>query len=219
MTRPNVTMSLEQVARRLDDAGVTWAVFAGAAASVYGATHPLADVDILIPATEGDRVADLFPEAQAKRGNDGAIQGIELPGFDVLAGLTTMDLDTEIAARLTHHEIMGVTVPVIPPEDNILLKALWGRGPEEGKRDWKDVQAMMAHLSTLDWEYLHWRADACGRRQHVQQVLKRLEALWRQAGAARNHESWPAHTRAGCTTPATWMMRKASRSSGSVNTR
>jgi hypothetical protein len=34
-------------------------------------------------------------------------------------------------------------VPVIPPEDNILLKALWGRGPEVGKHDWEDVREMM----------------------------------------------------------------------------
>jgi len=35
-------------------------------------------------------------------------------------------------------------------ENNILLKAMWGRGPEVGKHDWEDVQAMMAHLPALD---------------------------------------------------------------------
>ena len=62
MTEPNVMVSFEEIARRLDGARVTWAVFAGAAASVYGATCPLTDVDILVPAAEGDRVAALFPE-------------------------------------------------------------------------------------------------------------------------------------------------------------
>jgi hypothetical protein len=66
MTKPETILSLEEVARRLDRAGVVWAVFAGAAAAVYGATRPLTDVDILIPAAEGDRVAALFPEAQVK---------------------------------------------------------------------------------------------------------------------------------------------------------
>lgn len=98
-------------------------------------TRPLTDVDVLVPAAEGDRVAALFPETQAKRGEDGAVRGIELPGFDILAGLTIMNLDAEMAARLTRHEIAGVVVPVIPPEDNILLKAVWGRGPEIGKHD------------------------------------------------------------------------------------
>jgi hypothetical protein len=178
-------LSLGEVAQRLDRAGITWAVFAGAAAVVYGATRPVTDVDILIPASEGDRVAALFPETHVTRRKDGSILGLKLPGFDILAGLTTMDLDSQMAARLTHYEITGVIVPVIPPEDNILLKAIWGRGPEEGKHDWEDVQAMMAHLPALDWEYLKWRANACKPQEGVQQALEHLEALWRRLNKAK----------------------------------
>jgi hypothetical protein len=65
-------------------------------------------------------------------------------------------------------------------EDNILLKGLWGRGAEEGKHDWEDVQAMLAHLPAVDWEYLRWRASQCEPREHVEQVLERIEALWQQ---------------------------------------
>jgi hypothetical protein len=86
-----------------------------------------------------------------------------------------------MAARLTRYEIVGVSVPVIPPEDNILLKAMWGRGPEEGKHDWEDVRAMMAHLPTLDWDYLRWRVGVCGLAERAQQALDRLVALDRQA--------------------------------------
>jgi hypothetical protein len=93
-----------------------------------------------------------------------------------------MDLDDQMATRLQRHSISGVSVSVIPPEDNILLKALWGRGPEEGKHDWEDVEAMMAYLPALDWDYLNWRAGACGVPR---QVVERLDALWRQAGKGR----------------------------------
>jgi hypothetical protein len=178
-TEEGAMLSLEEVAQRLDRAGITWAIFAGAAAAVYGATCPVTDVDILIPTSEGERVAALFPEAHVTRQEDGSVRGIKLPGFDILAGLTTMDLDIQMAARLTHHEIAGVTMPVIPPEDNILLKAIWGRGPEEGKHDWEDVQAMMAHLPALNWDYLRWRANVCGPQQR-EQALNRLEELWRR---------------------------------------
>jgi hypothetical protein len=180
MNKSQRFLSLEEIAHQLDRAGITWAVFAGAAAAVYGATCPVTDVDILIPASEGDRVATLFPEAHVTRQQDGSILGIQLPGFDILAGLITMDLDVQMAARLTRHEIAGVIVPVIPPEDNILLKAIWGRGSEQGKHDWEDVQAMMAHLPSLDWDYLHWRANACSPQQRVQQALNCLEELWRR---------------------------------------
>ncbi len=185
MSKQPTNLTLAEVARRLDGAGITWAVFAGAAASVYGATRPLTDIDILIGAADGDRVAPLFPEAQVTLGQDGTIQGIQLPGFDLVASLTwregdatfALDLDAQMAARLTRHEIAGVLVPVIPPEDNILLKALWGRGPEVGKHDLEDVQNMLAHLPAPDWEYLRWRAERCGPKQRMQQALQRVEEL------------------------------------------
>ena len=178
MTKSKMGLSLKKVARKLDDAGIMWAVFAGAAATVYGVTRPLTDVDILVPVAEGSRTAALFPEAQVEHRQDGTIEWIKLPDFDILAGLPNLDLDAEMATRLTHQKIAGVTVPVIPPEDNILLKASWGRGPEVGKHDWEDVEAMMAYLPTLDWEYLRWRAEGCFSKERREQILERLEALW-----------------------------------------
>jgi hypothetical protein len=183
MSESRTSLTLEEVSRRLDQAGITWAVFAGAAAAVYGATRPLTDVDILVPVAEGDRAAALFPGERVKRQEDGAVRSIKMPGYDIVAGLTmdydgetfTVDLDVQMAARLTRHEIAGVPVPIIPPEDNILLKTIWERGPEAGKHDWEDVQAMMAHLPGLDWEYLRWRASTCGSGPRVQQAMKRLE--------------------------------------------
>jgi hypothetical protein len=185
MAKSQTTVSLEEIARRLDQAGIPWAVFAGAAASAYGATRPLTDVDILIAATDGERVATLFREGEVMQREDGSVHIVQLPGFDLVAGLAwhqadatyVFDLDDAMAARLQRHEIAGVSVPVIPPEDNILFKAIAGRGPEVGKHDWEDVQAMMAHLPALDWEYLRWRAEAGGSGRRVQQALARLEAL------------------------------------------
>ena len=183
MSEPQPRLSLKEIARRFDCAGVTWAVFAGAAASVYGSPRPLTDVDILVPTGEASRLTVLFPEAEVVHREDGSVQGIQLPGFDILAGLSTMDLDVEMAERRTRHEIVGVTVPVIPPEDNILLKAISGRGPEVGKHDREDVEAMLGHLPALDWEYLRWRADTCARPQPAQEALQRLLDPYSPPGA------------------------------------
>ena len=102
---------------------------------------------------------------------------VMLADVDIIAGLTMVrgetrclvDLDAEMAARRTYHEIAGVQMPVIPAEDNILLKAVWGRGAEQGKHDWEDVRAMLAHVQ-VDWAYLHWRADGCGAAQSVRRA-------------------------------------------------
>jgi hypothetical protein len=188
-------LPLAEVARRLERAGVVWAVFAGAAASVYGAKRPLTDVDILVPLGEGTRVATLFPGAAVERQEDGRVRSIKLPtdgiyppAVDLIAGLTmfegeasyTVDLDDEMAARRTRHEIAGIEMPVIPAEDNLLLKAVWGRGPEQGKHDWEDVAAMLAHVE-VDWTYLRWRAGQCGPTPGVQRALERLEG-WAEEG-------------------------------------
>jgi hypothetical protein len=199
-------LSLEDVARRLERAKVTWAVFAGAAAAVYGSQRPLTDVDILVPLGEGTRVASLFPGAEVTRQEDGRVRSVKLPtgstrlpAVDIVAGLTmfegdvayTVDLDDEMAARRTRHEIAGIEMPVIPAEDNLLLKAIWGRGAEQGKHDWEDVRAMLAHIAVshgaVDWAYLRWRAGTCGETlgqpaPGVSRALERVKELAREAG-------------------------------------
>jgi 7,8-dihydropterin-6-yl-methyl-4-(beta-D-ribofuranosyl)aminobenzene 5'-phosphate synthase len=172
-------LSLHEVARRLDGAGIPWAVFAGAAATAYGASRPLTDVDILVPMLEGGRLAEAFPEGKPWLDEE-RIAGVQLPGFDILAGLDWLDLDSEMRGRLRHQKIAGTRVPVIPPEDNILLKGLLGRGPDVGKHDWEDVEAMMASLETVDWAYLRWRSRMVGDPSRVEPILVRLEALSRR---------------------------------------
>ena len=169
---------LREVAARLDGAGMLWVIFAGTAASVYGADRPVTDLDILVPAKEGERLKALFPDAAVTRDQD--LLHVGLAGVDLLAGLGAIDLDGQMASRVTRHEVGGIQVPVIPREDNILLKAMMGRGAEEGKHDWEDVEAMMASTRSLDWAYLRWRASTLGEPAKVQVVLERVESLWQQ---------------------------------------
>jgi hypothetical protein len=177
-SEPQALAHLKEIAARLDRAGMPWAVFAGAAASVYGADRPLTDLDILVPSAEGDRLVALFPGAEVFSRH--GILSLVLPGVDLLAGLGNLDLDAEMAERVTRHEIGGILVPVIPPEDNILLKAMLGRGPEVGKHDWEDVEAMMAFVPSLDWAYLRWRAGTLDNPEKVKAALARLETIWQQ---------------------------------------
>lgn len=170
-------LGLEEVAGRLNGLGVQWAVFAGAAATAYGVSRPITDVDILVPAVEGERVAKAFPEARVKRREDETVWVFQMAGYDILAGLNQGDLDSEMQERLIYREIEGVRVPVISVEDNIALKAMWGRGPAEGKHDWEDVEEMVKGVRTVDWEYLHWRLEQFQPPDQVARVLERLEEI------------------------------------------
>ena len=171
--------SLGKLSERLDEAGIPWALFAGAAASVYGAERAVTDLDILVPHDQAEQLRELLPGAERAYSAPG-LTHLALPGVDLLAGMGAVDLDAPMAARLERHEIGGVQVSVIPREDNILLKAMWGRGADQGKHDWEDVQAMMASAPSLDWEYLRWRAGTLDQRERVERILARLEDLWRR---------------------------------------
>lgn len=175
MDQSNQTgLSLAEVARRLEESGVTWAVFAGAAAVAYGVDRTITDVDILVPYSVGERLLELFPEGEIKRDEAGDLDGICLEGFDIIAGLRQVDLDDEMAARLTQGQVEGVPVPLIPVEDNIALKAMWGRGPEQGKHDWQDVEGMITAVDSLDWDYLRWRLEQFKPQERAAQALSRL---------------------------------------------
>ncbi len=177
MDQSNQTgLSLADVAARLNENGVPWTVFAGAAAVAYGVDRPITDVDILVPSSEGERLAALFPEGEIKRDERGEVDGLCLEGFDIIAGLRLLDLDDEMAARLTQGQVGSVPVPLIPVEDNIALKATWGRGPEQGKHDWQDVEGMIAAVESLDWDYLRWRLSQFEPQERANQALERLDA-------------------------------------------
>jgi hypothetical protein len=176
------TLGWEEVAGRLNELEIPWAVLAGAAATAYGVKRPITDIDILVPAAEGERVAIAFPEAKIERREDGTVRVLYLAGYDILAGLRHTDLNDEMAKRLNDREIEGVRVPVIPVEDNIALKALLGRGPEEGKHDWEDVEEMVGAVGGVDWGYLYRRLEQSGSEEQVAPVLERIEEVRARCG-------------------------------------
>jgi len=180
MMDPQVFETLKTVAQQLDAHKVDWVVFAGAAAAVYGSGRPITDVDVLVPADQGERVARIFHLVDPIRTDEGCLVSIELPGVDIVAGLGLFDVDEEMLSRAGRHEIGGVHVPVIPVEDNVLLKAMMGRGADKGKHDWEDVEAMLAHSPEFDWDYLLWRANMIPNQARVEEVMARLRTMRQQ---------------------------------------
>ncbi len=181
MEQEQYWITFAEIASRLENDGIKWVVFAGAAATVYGAARPISDIDLLVEASAGGNLGDLFPEGKVCYRPDGSVEGVAIPCFDILVGWRRgyeIDVDDEMMSRRTHADIAGLIVPVIPVEDNILLKAIWGRGPELGKHDWEDVGAMMTGRTGLDWDYLHYRAHTGLKPERAQQILERLEQFW-----------------------------------------
>jgi len=108
----------------------------------------------------------------------------DIEGVDVIADLEIKTkegncrifMDDEMIKRLQWRQLFGVTVPVVPVEDNIIFKAILQRGEAQGKHDIEDIQRMaMGEMIELD--YLEKRIRKYRAEKRVRPVLKRLGIL------------------------------------------
>jgi len=177
--KKNLSADLVAVVAHLSNAKIPWGVFAGAAASVYGSPRPIQDIDILIPSDMGSRIGSCFPFAKRILDPDGRIAMLKLDGIEIIAGLSEkicLELDSEMSARLVQGRILDVEVLLISLEDNLVFKAVLGRGPEVGKHDWTDIADMLAYAQKIDWDYLIWRLQRCApeKAQEITACLKNM---------------------------------------------
>lgn len=151
---------LSAIKEALDKAGVSWVVFAGAAAYCYGSKREITDIDILVKRKDLEKAKSL-------------LKNVGKEYFDVVAGSDQIHLDDEMVRRTRHKQLFGVTVPVIPVEDNIILKAVLQRGEDQGKHDIDDVRSMIRN-ENIDLEYLKWRIREWKVEARVKPLLQSL---------------------------------------------
>ncbi len=164
--KEDVVAKLSTIKAKLDEAGVCWAIFAGVAAHCYGSGIPVTDIDILI--AEAD-----LEKAKA------ALKGIDLKGFDfggggaipTPEGMCRFSLDEEATERIQMKQYLGVNVPVISVEDNIVFKAILQRGEKEGKHDIEHIKDMVKH-EEIDVEYLRKRLKECNAEKRAKPLLR-----------------------------------------------
>jgi len=134
---------------RLDSAGVCWALFAGAAASCCSSKRDVTDLDVLV------EEEDLGKARKALK----SVVGLDVAGclkLNVASGVYSFFMDEELVERIKLKLLLGVNVPVVPVEDNILFKAILQRGEAENKFDVEDIREMVNH-EKIDTAYLKRR--------------------------------------------------------------
>ena len=185
IARDELAAALRLVAGRLDASGIPWCVMAGAAATCYGVTRPITDIDLLLQSAETARILALFPDGQPKPARPSpAEHGLDLGPLELWWGTLALKggerlypfaFDAALRARLTRHTLLGIAAPIMPPEDVILMKAILQRGPQQHKHDLEDIQAMLQNMGTrLDAGYMKERAAACAALERVAPCLARL---------------------------------------------
>lgn len=144
----------------LDATDLPWAFLGGLASAVHGRPRWTYDLDVFVQphdarpvlkalADAGFSIDEKDPMWLFKAMDRGVLVDIL---FRATAGIY---FDGEMIARCRRHDFRGVDVPVLPPEDIVVIKAT--AFAEHSARHWWDALGILAR-SDLDWDYLVRRA-------------------------------------------------------------
>ena len=164
--------TLDEAIAAMREADIPFLIIGGIASAVMGRDRGTRDVDLFVRPEDARRALDGLESA-------GFETRVAFPhwlykGFkrDVLTDVifrSSKDvlLDDEMLRRAQEREFRGHVLPIAPPEDLVIMKAV--AADEDTPRYWYDALGIIAHAD-LDWEYLVRRA-----RQHgVRRILSLL---------------------------------------------
>jgi predicted nucleotidyltransferase len=164
---------LDESVAALREAGIQFLMIGGVASTMLGRDRGTTDIDVLVRPDAAPRGL----QALARRGFDTEIKDEHwlfkgtMDGIDVdLIFRASRDvlLDEEMLRRASTGEFRGRELPVAPPEDLIIMKAI--AFDEDTPRYWFDAVAMLSHPG-IDWEYLTLRARQHGIRRILSLLL------------------------------------------------
>lgn len=158
---------LDEVVQTLNDEGVTYAMIGGLASSILGRTRWTHDVDVFLrDQNDAARAMEALGRAgfRTERTDEHWLYKAIKRG--VLVDLIfkakgDIYLDDEMQARVRVEDFKGRPVPVVPPEDLIMIKTIIY--DEATPRHWYDALGVIAH-SEIDWDYLLRRSVHGPRR-------------------------------------------------------
>jgi predicted nucleotidyltransferase len=165
--------TLDEAIAAMRGANVRFLIIGGIASAVMGRDRGTRDVDLFVRPEDARRALEALDVA-------GFDTKVAFPhwlykGFkrDVLVDVifrSSKDvlLDDEMLRRAQQREFRGRMLPIAPPEDLLIMKAV--AADEDTPRYWYDALGIIAHADGLDWDYLVRRA-----RQHgVRRILSLL---------------------------------------------
>jgi predicted nucleotidyltransferase len=164
---------LDEALAAIRDAEIPFLLIGGIGSAVFGRDRGTRDIDLFVRPESARKVLDVL----AARGFDTKVeyehwlskafkQGVLVDVIfrssrDILLG-------EEMMARSRVMPFRGREVPVAPPEDLVVMKAI--ATSEDTPRYWYDALAIIAQTE-LDWDYLVARAKQHGARRVLSLLL------------------------------------------------
>jgi predicted nucleotidyltransferase len=166
-------LTLHEAIAAMRDADIPFLIIGGIASAVMGRDRGTRDIDLFVRPEDARRALDALEDS-------GFETKVAFPhwlykGFkrDVLCDVifrSSKDvlLDDEMLRRAQEREFRGHVLPIAPPEDLLIMKAV--AADEDTPRYWYDALGIIAHADGLDWEYLVRR----GKQHGVRRILSLL---------------------------------------------
>jgi hypothetical protein len=162
----NIRSKLIQIKDIFREINIPWMIFAGVAAYCYGSKRKITDIDILVRDIDFEKAKNAFKN---------------IKGIDIIADLKivknnrtySFSIDNEMMERIKYRKLFDIEVPLIPVEDNIILKAILQRSEKEGKHDMEDIKSMIKN-EEIDFKYLKERIKKYQVEEIVLPILEKL---------------------------------------------
>ena len=156
---------LRYVLDRLEKTGIRYGLYAGSHVAILTNNRPPTDIDFIVHDDDLNVLKATFPFAKTRDLGHGVF--LYVGDDDVIEFMGAADIFkegtlypfrlTELAAqRVTTYSGALSRIKVVDPVDTLLLKALLRRGKNQGKHDFEDIEAILAHVQ-LDKTYLQTR--------------------------------------------------------------
>jgi len=154
--------NLNVVQRTLDTAEISWGVYAGAAAWIYGHRRPINNVDIVVGSGSLQAISKLLQEGNRTVQYDGnrlLWRGINIyddATIRQLGKVYPFSLDQTMMGHLRRLPLLGSRVMVLAPEDVIAHKLILSFSTDKGSLHLTDAEGI-ARRQQIDVAYLRER--------------------------------------------------------------
>jgi predicted nucleotidyltransferase len=169
----DICKALEEVICVLREAGIAFLLIGGMSAATFARPRITDDIDVFVRPDAARRALAVLAAAGFDTKEEDPYWLYKAWKYGVLVDVifrSTGDLylDDEMLDRGSEREYLGVTAPLLSPEDLVVIKAV--ASAEHSPHHWYDALAVIGRTQ-LDWDYLLSRARLAGPRRVLSLLL------------------------------------------------
>jgi predicted nucleotidyltransferase len=172
-TENDLQVALREVIAVLQGAEVQFLLIGGMSAATFARPRVTDDIDVFVRPADARRALDTLAEAGFETKEKDPYWLYKAWKHGVLVDVIfrssgDLYLDDDMLARGNEREYLGVTAPLVSPEDLLVIKAL--AAAEHSPHHWYDALAVIGRCE-LDWDYVLARARLAGPRRLLSLLL------------------------------------------------